>query len=104
LAGFDLPYAYLVNGRSVSKILDLFDRNVCRSRGIDDLYIMLEPELNTYCFTPGMAFQIDGPTDIGVGGDGWTRFSHFHKLGPYVFTKRLEDFGYDNFDWAEGKR
>lgn len=97
-------YAYLVNGRSVTKILNLFDRNLHRSRGIDDLYIMLEPELNTYCFTPGMAFQIDGPTNIGVGGDGWTRFSHFHNLGPYVFSKRLEDFDYDNFDWHEGKR
>jgi len=97
-------YAYLVNGRSVRKILELFEQNVHRARGIDDLYIMLEPKLNTFCFTPGMAFQIDGPTNIGVGGDGITRFSHFHKLGPYVFTKRLTDFDYDNFNWAEGAR
>jgi len=97
-------YAYLVNGLSVRKILELFARNVHRARGIDDLAIMLQPELQTFCFTPGMAFQIDGRTNIGVGGDGMTRFSHFYKLGPYVFTKRLEDFDYDNFNWAEGGR
>lgn len=97
-------YAYLVNGRSVSRIMELFQRDLPKARGIDDLYIMLEPEINSYCFTPGMAFQIDGKTNIGVGGDGMTIFSNFHKLGPYVFTKRLEDFDYDSFNWAEGKR
>jgi GR25 family glycosyltransferase involved in LPS biosynthesis len=97
-------YAYLVNGRSVRKILELFEANVHRARGIDDLYIMLEPQLNTYCFTPGMAFQIDGLSNIGMPPGSTTVFSHFHKLGRYVFSKRLADFDYDSFDWAEGRR
>ena len=91
-------YSYIVNGRSVEKILKLFKDNVHRARGIDDLCMMLGRELKTFCFVPGMAFQIDGRTDIGVGGDGITRFSHFHKLGPYVFTERMEEFDPDKFE------
>jgi len=92
-------YAYLVNGKSVRKILDLCDKHVKDSDGIDHLSMLyLQPVLNTYCFVPGCTWQYDNQSNIG---DGITYFSGFQKLGPYVWSKRMEDFRPDSFDWAE---
>ncbi len=93
---------YLVNGSSVEKLLELMEKEMPTANGSDHALIRLQPQLQCYSFTPGMVFQIDGPSDIGTG---ITRFSHFLKsLGPYVWCNRLEDFDYDHFDWAEGRR
>lgn len=94
-------YAYLVNRSSADKIADLMRANVHRCTAVDHLFILIEPELECYCFTPGMAFQQNGVSDIVCE---YTKFSNFMRLGPYVFTRRLEDFNYDRFDFAEGAK
>jgi GR25 family glycosyltransferase involved in LPS biosynthesis len=93
-------YAYLVNPKNAANVYRLFDDNVHRARGIDDLAIILGPRLNAYCFVPGCAWQYDDWSNIRVGG--YTRFSNFKSLGPYVWTDRMEDFDPAGFDWEKG--
>ncbi len=92
-------YGYLVNGRNARKVLDLFDANIHRARGIDHLAMILGPQLKQYCFVPGCCWQYDNQSNIG---DGITRFSGFRELGPYAWTDRMEDFDPTRFDWEKG--
>ena len=98
-------YAYLLNCGSAEKVASMMRRNMHRGEAVDRMWIRLQPQLDCYCFTPGAAFQKDGVSDIGNPGDpeAITLFSGFLTMGPYVFTRLLEDFDYDAFDWAEGK-
>ena len=91
---------YLVNGQSAKMLLAMMDRIKPDVTGSDHAMITLQPYLKCYSFTPGMVFQIDGKSDIG---DGYTKFSGFlESLGPHCWANRLEDFDYDNYNWAEG--
>jgi GR25 family glycosyltransferase involved in LPS biosynthesis len=91
---------YLVNGASVTKLISMMEKVMSKSTGSDHAMIQLQPFLQCYSFTPGMVFQIDGQSDIG---DGITRFSGFlESLGRHCWANRLEDFDYDNYNWAEG--
>lgn len=98
-------YAYIVNYKSIPKILGLLDQNVYRSMGIDWLFIMLQPELKTYCFVPGCVKQIDNVSDIGLnnGRPAVTKFSGFAYLGQYWYQDRMTDFNPRTFDWGECK-
>lgn len=92
-------YAYLINGRRAERIVDLLESNMYRSDGIDDCFIKwLEPQINSYCFMPGCAWQYDNQSSIGRGV---TLFSHFKKLGPYVWQERMSDFDPQTYEWAE---
>lgn len=84
-------YAYIVNYKSIPKILELLDMNVYRSMGIDWLFILLQPQLKTYCFNPGMVKQYDNLSDIGRDGDkqATTYFSGFKKLGSHWFKEKI---------------
>lgn len=91
-------YAYLVNGRSVRRILEICDEHIHESVGIDYLAIKwLEPELKTFCFVPGCVKQFDGLSNIG---NGITTFSHFANLGPHWYADRMEDFDPLTLDWT----
>lgn len=87
-------YAYLVNYKSMDRILRLLDGHIHLSIGIDWLFILLQPLLMTYAFVPGCVKQYDNRSNIG---DGDTIFSNFHKLGPYWFQDRMTDFDYEKF-------
>lgn len=87
-------YAYIVNSKSIEKILKLLDENVHKSMGIDWLFILLEPRLFTYAFVPGMVRQHDSRSDIG---NGTTYFSHFEKLGPHWYQDSMKGFDYTDF-------
>lgn len=90
---------YLINGSSAERILEMMQERMPYSRGSDHALIQIQPELQCYCFVPGLVFQIDGQSDIG---QGVTKFSSFlETLGPYVWTDTLSDFDYDA--WAEGR-
>jgi GR25 family glycosyltransferase involved in LPS biosynthesis len=91
-------YAYLVNGRNAKKVLDALAGNMHRSDGIDHNFIQLGPSINAYCFVPGCAWQYDNQSNIGTGV---TEFSGFKRLGPYVWTERMEEFDPDAFDWQD---
>lgn len=94
-------YCYFLNCQSAKRLVELFRAKLYQAKAIDHLLILLEPQLNCYCFTPGAAFQKNGPSDVGCG---MTLFDGFLSMGPYVFQRRLADFDYDSFNWAEGKR
>jgi len=86
---------YLVNPQSADKILFRMNEIMHKSTGSDHALIQLQPELNCYCFVPGMVFQIDGPSDIG---EGVTKFSNFFNLGPHVWTERLSEFDWGSWE------
>lgn len=93
-------YAYIVNHKSILKILDLLDAHISESMGIDWLMIKIQPQLMTYAFVPGCVKQMDNESDIGKG---ITYFSRFSTLGPYWWQDRMEDFNASAFNWAEAK-
>jgi len=85
-------YGYIVNYKSIPKILELLDMNVYRSMGIDWLFILLQPNLKTFCFNPGMVKQYDNRSDIGIDGSGKaaiTHFSGFSHLGSHWYKDKL---------------
>lgn len=86
-------YAYIVNVKSIDKIVRMLDEKVHLSMGIDWLFILLEPQLQTFAFVPGCVRQHDGRSDIG---DGTTYFSHFNKLGPHWFDSKMKFYKYGN--------
>lgn len=79
-------YAYIVNKNSIEKILRLLEEKVHLSMGIDWLMILLQPQLNTFCFNPGCVKQMDNQSDIGKGV---TVFSNFEKLGSHWYAEKL---------------
>lgn len=87
-------YAYIVNKKSLTKILELLDSNVYRSMGIDWLFILLQPQLQTFAFVPGCVKQYDNPSDIGLNGNkpAITVFSGFARLGRHWFQERMIDY------------
>jgi len=100
-------YAYIVNYKSIPKILELLDMNVYRSMGIDWLFILLQPQLNTFAFAPGMVKQYDNLSDIGINGNGSpaiTKFSASANLGAHWFQERMIDFNPETYNWAEARK
>jgi len=79
-------YAYIVNVKSIKKILDLLEENVHRSLGIDWLFIKLQPQLKTFAFNPGMVKQYNNQSDIGKGV---TNFEGFNSLGKHWFADKI---------------
>jgi GR25 family glycosyltransferase involved in LPS biosynthesis len=79
-------HSYLVNVKSLPKILDLLDQNVYRSMGIDWIMLLIQPQLHAYAFTPGCCKQYDNQSNIGTG---MSIFSGFVNLGPHWFKDRL---------------
>ena len=92
-------YAYIINPNNAQKVLDLFDANIHRARGIDHLAIILGDKLNAYAMVPGCAWQYDNQSNIG---GGLTVFSRFRSLGPYVWSDSLTDFDSSNYNWKTG--
>ena len=92
-------YAYLVNGKNAQKVADLLEESCHNSYGIDHNFICLGDKINAYCFVPGSAFQYDHQSDIG---DGYSGFSGFKKLGPFVWADYMEDFDPDTYNWNTG--
>lgn len=82
-------YGYMVNHKSIAKILELLDRNVHLSMGIDWLFILLQPNLKTFAFLPGMVKQYDNKSDIGTG---ITYFSHSKSLGRHWYQDKMTDY------------
>ncbi len=95
-------YAYIVNIKSLEKIIRLLDENVHLSMGIDWLFIYLQPQLKTYAFVPGCIKQMDNKSDIG---NAMTIFSGFSKLNGtiensrYWYQERIEDFDPISYQW-----
>lgn len=95
-------YAYIVNVKSIEKILNLFDEHLHTSIGIDWLFIKLQPQLKCFAFVPGSVKQMDNKSDIGTG---MTIFSGFSKLNGtiensrYWYQENMNDFDSNTFEW-----
>jgi GR25 family glycosyltransferase involved in LPS biosynthesis len=88
-------HAYLVNPNSIKKILSLMEENLSKSYAIDHLYILIQPQLNCFSFTPGMATQIVSTSDIDNKVKDQTEFERI--VGKHYFVNKLEDFNYDEY-------
>lgn len=95
--GAYVTFAYIVNHKSIQKILDLFDQHLHTSIGIDWLFIKLQPQLNCFSFVPGCVMQMDNMSDIGTGMTVW---SGQLNNGPYVFKDKMEDFDPTTYKWT----
>jgi GR25 family glycosyltransferase involved in LPS biosynthesis len=93
-------HGMIVRGESAGKVLDAMRSVLPVARGSDHALILAQPQLDAVVFVPGCVFQRDGASDVAEGG-GFTEFSNFKKLGPYVFQDRLADWDVDGYDWAE---
>ena len=88
-------HSYLVNPNSKDKILKLIRENSHKSYAIDHLYILIQPELNCFSFTPGMANQIVSHSDIDNTVKNQNTFEK--TVGPHYFANKLSDFDYDKY-------
>jgi hypothetical protein len=82
-------YAYIVNYKSIPKVLDLLIKVMPESMGIDWSFIRIADQLDTFMMLPGMVKQMDNMSDIG---NGITYFSGFMKLGDYVWQDKMENW------------
>lgn len=88
-------HAYLVNPKSINKILDLCMKNLNNTYAIDHLYLLIQPELNCYSFTPGMATQLAGTNDINNHHKDQSVFKTI--VGDHYYVNNLKEFNYDSF-------
>lgn len=106
-------FAYIVNEKSIDKILTMFNSPWTRpsdgytfptaignSIGIDWLFISLQPQLKCFAYVPGCIKQMDNMSDIGTGMTVWS--GHLNN-GPYVYQENKNDFNPLTFDWHECK-
>ena len=88
-------HSYLVNPKSIKKILNLMRTYMHKSYAIDHLYILIQPYIKAYSFTPGMATQIPSFTDIDNIHKDQSIFEQI--VGKHFFINRLENFDYDSY-------
>ena len=88
-------HSYLVNPKSKDKIIKLMEENFSKSFAIDHLYILIQPQLNCFSFTPGMTNQIISNSDIDGGIKDQTSFEQ--TVGPHYFVNNLKDFDYNKY-------
>lgn len=75
-------HAYLVNKDRISHVLELLDRNLHLSMGIDWIMLKEQPNLFTYAFNPGCIKQYDSYSNIN---NAFAKQSGFENLGPHWF-------------------
>lgn len=105
--GIFATFAYIVNVRSLNKVIDALERIMPRSMGIDWSMIALGTELNQFCFVPGCVKQMTNQSDIGNGithWDGFLKLNGTFENSAYVFQDRMEDFNPSTFNWGEAQR
>jgi GR25 family glycosyltransferase involved in LPS biosynthesis len=88
-------HAYLVNPKSKNKIIKLIEENSYKSYAIDHLYILIQPELKCFSFTPGMANQIVSVSDIDKTIKNQNVFETV--VGKHFFVNNLSDFNYEEY-------
>jgi len=88
-------HSYLVNPKSKNKIIKLIEENFNRSYAIDHLYILIQPKLNCFSFTPGLANQIVNYSD--TDGEIKDQNSFEQTVGSHFFVNNLREFDYDKY-------
>lgn len=86
-------HGYLINPKSLPKIIELVKEKAKETEIIDSIYGHLVPFVRIYAFIPGMVSQIKSRSDIAVSTSEYPIL--FKKIyGEHVFAKRLKDFQY----------
>jgi GR25 family glycosyltransferase involved in LPS biosynthesis len=85
-------HSYLVNTNSIKKILSLLDETVSKSIAIDHSYILIQPRLNCFSFTPGMTTQITNYSDVTNESRDQTVFENI--VGKHYFANNIKDLDY----------
>lgn len=89
-------HAYLVNPKSITKILNLIDENIHDTYAIDHVYCAkIESKLNCYSFTPGMTNQKISYSDVDNNKKDPSIFKNI--LGDHYYVDNLKDFDYDKY-------
>lgn len=88
-------HSYLVNPKSINKIINLMDINLKESYAIDHLYILIQPLLKCYAFTPGMVTQRADISDICQIYKDQSQFEEI--CGKHYFVNNLNNFNYDEY-------
>ena len=99
-------HAYIVNIKSIEKVLNLLEGQIPTSIGIDYSFIRLQPQLKTFSFVPGCVKQMDNKSDIGSGMTIYSSFSRLNgteENSRYWWQREMEDFDPLTFNWAEAK-
>lgn len=81
-------HSWLVNKDRIKHILELIDRNVHLSMGIDWIMLKEQPNLFTYAFNPGCCKQFDSQSDIS---NAFAKQSGFKNLGRHWFSEKMKD-------------
>lgn len=82
-------HAYIVNKDSIQHVLDLLDKSLHLSMGIDWLMLKEQPNLYTYAFNPGCVKQFDSMSNIS---NGFARQSGFRNLGKHWFSRKMNEY------------
>lgn len=104
--GMFSTHAYIVNVKSIEKILKLLNSFIHLSIGIDHALINFQPQLRCFAFMPGIVKQYNAVSDIG---QGVTYFENFSKLNgsiensAYWWQDKMTDFDPTTFNWGEFK-
>lgn len=88
-------HSYLVNPRSAEKIARLMREHASNAYAVDNLLVKIQPLLNCYAFTPGMANQMACMSDIIMGPRDHSVFEQI--CGRHYYQQRLSDFDYDAY-------
>lgn len=76
-------HAYMINKERIQHLLNLMERDMHFSMGIDWFYILHQPDLYTYAFDPGCIKQYSSQSNIG---NGWSN-QDFSSLGEHWWQK-----------------
>jgi GR25 family glycosyltransferase involved in LPS biosynthesis len=88
-------HSLLINPKSIDKIIKMYEENLTHTYAIDHLLIKIQPMLNCYSFTPGIATQLTNKSDIV---NEVRDISYFERvLGPHYFANNLSEFDYDEY-------
>lgn len=97
-------YAYIVNLKSIQKVMDLLKSTMHKSIGIDYSMIFLSPQLLTFAFVPGCVKQIDNLSDIGTGMtifSGFSRLNGTEENSRYWFQEKMNMFDPKTFNFNQ---
>lgn len=95
-------FAYMVNLKSISKVLRMLDEFLPKSIGIDFNMIYWQPRgMESFAFLPGLVRQMSNQSDIG---NGITHWDNFLKLGGFVFQERMEMFDPKTYNFGVCER
>ena len=97
-------YAYIVNVKSIDKVLTLLNDFMPQTIGIDYSFIALGDKLKSFAFVPGSVKQMDNQSDIGSGMtifSGFSRLNGTEENSRYWYQENMNDFDPKTFNFNQ---